>query len=176
MGNHECYAIPDPANPGQYLRKQNDSNYKQHRAFLNESPLGSQQHTDAIEWFKTLPVYLDLEYIRVVHACWHQPAIVQLKEILNEDNTIPDDIFMTASRLEHAHFRFIEDVVKSPEVKLPDGFSFLDSGKKKRTSIRVKWWAEDIPTYRYLALSVPAASLETLPYRLVKGVYTYTSD
>ena len=83
---------------------------------------------------------------------------------------------MTASRLEHAHFRFIEDVVKSPEVKLPDGFSFLDSGKKKRTSIRVKWWADDIPTYRNLALSVPAASLETLPDRLVKGVYTYDSD
>lgn len=180
MGNHEfnavCYATLDPTNPGQYLRKHNDGNYKQHQAFLNEFPLDSQQHTDTIEWFKTLPVYLDLEHIRVVHACWHQPAIVQLKEILNEDNTIPDDVFVTASRPEHAHFRLIEDVVKSPEVKLPDDFSFLDSGKKNRTYIRVKWWAEDIPTYRNLALSVPAASLETLPDRLVEGVYTYDSD
>ena len=74
MGNHEfnaiCYATEYPAGSGQYLRKHTDKNNNQHRAFLEQ--LTDEQSSHYIEWFKTMPLWLDLGGIRVVHACWHE--------------------------------------------------------------------------------------------------------
>ena len=76
MGNHEYNAVawttPDPQNPEQYLRRRTDKNWNQHKAFLEQVGEGSELHNSMIEWFKTLPVYLDLPELRAVHACGTQ--------------------------------------------------------------------------------------------------------
>jgi hypothetical protein len=73
MGNHEFNAIawftPDPDAPGKYLREHSDKNRKQTRAFLAAYG-GADDYADLIEWFRTLPMWLDLPGLRVVHACW----------------------------------------------------------------------------------------------------------
>lgn len=74
-GNHEYSAVawakPDPQNPEQYLRRRTDKNWNRHKAFLEKVGEGCEPHNSMIEWFKTLPVYLDLLELRVVHVCWH---------------------------------------------------------------------------------------------------------
>ena len=37
---------------------------------------------------------------------------------------------------------------KGPEVPLPAGISFEDKGGKVRHEVRVRWWQEDLSTYR----------------------------
>lgn len=80
MGNHELNAIawhtPDPRRPGEFLRphhspKWGASNRKQHAAFLAEVEADPELHSGIIDWFLTLPLWLDLPGLRVVHACWH---------------------------------------------------------------------------------------------------------
>jgi hypothetical protein len=39
---------------------------------------------DAISWFRTLPVWLDLPGLRVVHACWHDASREALVPFLDE--------------------------------------------------------------------------------------------
>lgn len=79
MGNHEfnavAYATSDPDHPGEYMRPHTDKNTRQHRAFLDEVVKGSELHQELIDWFKSLPLYLDLPELRVVHACWHEPSL-----------------------------------------------------------------------------------------------------
>ena len=79
MGNHEFNAIAwaqiDPASPGQHLRRRHDKNRRQHAAFLAEVGEDSDLHAEWIEWFLTLPLWLDLGALRVVHACWDPAAI-----------------------------------------------------------------------------------------------------
>lgn len=180
MGNHEfnaiCYATSHPDKPEQYLRPHTDKNYKQHKAFLDEFPLGSPEHQEVIEWFKTLPVFLDLEYIRIVHACWHQPTINKLNDVLNGNKTIPDSMYATASTKGHQHYQYIENVVKALEQELPDGTSFSDKDENPRTAIRVKWWSSELPTYRNLALTVPIESMSSIPETLIDDVYLYEDD
>ncbi len=69
MANHEfnaiCYATKLETG---YVRPHNEKNTHQHQAFLDEYPFGSAAHLDAIEWFKTLPIYLDLPDLGVVHV------------------------------------------------------------------------------------------------------------
>ena len=69
MGNHEFNAIawttPDPHNTGEFLRLHGKpGNLAQHRAFLAEVE-GKPLHTELIDWFRTLPLWLDLGGIRV---------------------------------------------------------------------------------------------------------------
>ena len=69
MGNHEFnaigYATEDPYSPGAFLRKRSDKNTNQHRAFLDQ--LTDAQRAHYIEWFKTLPLWLDLGDIHRQH-------------------------------------------------------------------------------------------------------------
>jgi hypothetical protein len=51
---------------------------------------------------------------------------------------------------------------KTPEVELPDGFSFKDKEGKVRTEVRVRWWQEDLSTYRKAAIG-PPADMQMIP-------------
>ena len=63
MGNHEFNAISyyTPRNAGGYLRDRSHKNTIQHRAFLDEFENAPQEWSETIEWFKTLPLWIDLE-------------------------------------------------------------------------------------------------------------------
>ena len=77
LGNHELnaigYATPHPSRPGEYLRPHTDKNRMQHQEFLEAVVEGSEFHLKVVKWLQTLPVYLELDGIRVVHAWWHEP-------------------------------------------------------------------------------------------------------
>ncbi len=89
MGNHEFnainYATEDPSNPGECLRANRGhsgkcgKNREQHAEFLEQVVEGSAAHKFWVEWFRTLPPFLDLDGIRVVHGCWDDQAIATLK-------------------------------------------------------------------------------------------------
>ena len=82
MGNHELNAIawhtPDPKIPvtsfGHTSVRNGGKNRKQHEKFLAEVEHQPEVHSEIIGWFLTLPLWLDLPEIRVVHACWHQES------------------------------------------------------------------------------------------------------
>ena len=91
MGNHELNAIawhtPDPRVPGDFLRshlnaKWGAKNRQQHAAFLAEMESRPDLHADIIDWFLTLPLWLDLPGLRIVHACWHPPFMAYLSPML----------------------------------------------------------------------------------------------
>jgi hypothetical protein len=76
MGNHEFNAIgwatPDGRNG--FLRQRTPKNFAQHSVFLEQIGADSDNHAEAIAWFKTLPLWLNLGGLRVIHACWHAPS------------------------------------------------------------------------------------------------------
>src|SRR5690606_1089046 len=95
MGNHEfnavAWTIPDSASPGEFLRPHSEKNRKQHQTFLDQFGDGSPKHKECIEWFRTLPLYLDLPGLRVVHACWHTPSLQALHPFLDDQGCIKPD-------------------------------------------------------------------------------------
>lgn len=102
MGNHEfnavAWSIKDPENPGQYLRCHSDKNLDQHKEFLKQVGEGSGQYKSMIEWFKTLPVYLDLPELRVVHACWFPEYIEAIDAHTDNENRLLDEPWEASSR------------------------------------------------------------------------------
>jgi Calcineurin-like phosphoesterase len=198
MGNHEfnaiAWATPDPDHPGKFLRDHHKpGNREQHQAFLDVVE-GTHLQKEITDWFKKLPLWLDLDLrqdvatdgvreasrdrapdspspgectdstnrparrrirIRVVHACWHQASIDLLSKAMGTSQRLTDEMIVLGSRKGDPIYKAIETVCKGPEVDLPPGFSFKDKEGKIRTEVRVRWWQEDLSTYRKAAIGPP---------------------
>ncbi len=77
MGNHEYNAVQfhteHPDRPGETLREQSPENIKQHQKVLDEIERSPGDWQDMLDWFRTLPMALEGETWRCVHACWSPP-------------------------------------------------------------------------------------------------------
>ena len=161
MGNHEFNAIgwatPDPAQPGQALRAHSPKNLAQHAAFLEQVSEGSALHAELIEWFRTLPPFLDLGGIRVCHAWWDPERIAYLGERFWDSSgaRMCDAFLVDAHRKPSRAYDAIEGVCKGLELKLPGLSYFVDHEGHKRTDVRCRWWNHAAQTYRDYAIVGP---------------------
>ena len=140
MGNHEYNAIAyhTSKEAGGYFREHSKKNYKQHEAVVKQ--LSCYQVCEAIDWFRTLPVALELDGINVVHASW-QPADIQTINRYIESHGKFTGSFLVESESKGSELNLaIERVLKGPEVQLRDGMSFKDKAGHERHRARVKWW------------------------------------
>ena len=166
MGNHEfnaiAWATADPDHPGEFFRPHGKpGNREQHQAFLSEVQ-GTSRHAEIIEWFKTLPLWIDLKAVRIVHACWHLPSMDYLAPLMEPDHTLTDELVMLGSRQSHPAYAAVEIICKGPEVKLPEGISFRDKEGKARYQVRVRWWQDDLSTYQKAAIG-PRDEIAKIP-------------
>lgn len=167
MGNHEfnaiAYATKNPHQEDEYLRPHTEKNRKQHAAFLEQVGEGSEQHKAFIDWFKTLPIYLDLEGVRVIHACWDKKSLEVIQPLLNADNILKDSAWLSVTQKDTDAFEAAETLLKGLEIPLPTGVEFLDKDDNPRSHIRTRWWETQSLTYRDLAI-VPDDVIERIPH------------
>ncbi|AMD00547.1 metallophosphoesterase [Halomonas chromatireducens] len=167
MGNHEfnavAWATPDPQQPDQYLRVHSDKNYGQHQAYLEQVGEGSELHRQHIDWFKTLPLHLDLEGLRVIHACWHPPSLRVLNDYTDQQQRILEDAWPTLCQKGKKPSDALETAIKGLELRLPSGYEFFDKDGNPHQHIRTRWWELEHLTYRDLAM-VPSDQIEAIPH------------
>jgi hypothetical protein len=165
MGNHEfnavAWATPDPEHPGEHLRPHNEKHKNQHREFLGQVGENSQRHRDMIDWFRQLPLYLELDELRVIHACWHAPSLKMLEEFTDAQGRILSDAWPALCCKGTAPFEALETAIKGLEISLPDGDCFYDKDGNIRYEIRTRWWELERASYRDMAM-VPAEQLEAI--------------
>jgi hypothetical protein len=152
MGNHEFnaigYATPRLDGSGAYLRPHSEKNNKQHHAFLREVEFGSGLHCELIEWFKTLPPYLDRGVLRVVHAWWHHEYIDHIGSQLLSSGKMSNDFLYAAYDKQSLSYRSMEGVTKGLEIKLPHGLTYQDKEGITRDEVRTQWWHESPKTFQ----------------------------
>jgi hypothetical protein len=166
LGNHEFNAIswctPDPERPGHFVRDHHKTgNRKQHQAFLDEVE-GLALHGEIVNWFKSLPLWLDLPGLRVVHACWNQASMDVLTSVLAPGARLTVPAVVRGNRPRDPVFEAIEVVCKGPEVRLPEGAGFQDKDGKLRRAVRVRWWLPEARRLRDAAI-VPPGDEERIP-------------
>lgn len=155
MGNHEFNAIAyhteHPASPGEHLRPHTSKNYKQHQEFLDQ--LTDEQQHRYIDWFKTLPLWLDLGAVRVVHACWHPGSMKVVASELGSNRFTTTEQLVNATSRDHPLYDAVEVLLKGPEISLVDRGqpAYRDKDGHRRTHARLRWWKEDATTLRELA-------------------------
>ncbi|MGV0991010.1 MAG: metallophosphoesterase [Mycobacterium sp.] len=156
MGNHEfnalAYSTERPGHPGSFLREHNQRNDEQHHAFIEQ--LTEQQHAHYLEWFWTLPLWLDLGDVRVVHACWHEPSMKVVEQACGGNRLLGVEHLLAASTRDHPLYEAVEILLKGPEVSLVDYGQpeYLDKGNHPREKARIRWWNDGATTLREIAV------------------------
>ncbi len=182
MGNHELNAIawhtPDIEDSTDFLRTHfhpdwGPKNRAQHAAFLAEVEDKPALHAEIIDWFLTLPLWLDLPALQVVHACWHPDFLKWLAPKLHEKRFLTRELMVAATDEDEAEkdtatpsiFKAVECLTKGIEIPLPGGHHFQDKDGHTRRRVRVRWWDEKATTYRSAAMLSPTecAALPDLP-------------
>jgi hypothetical protein len=148
MGNHEFNALAfhkkHPSKEGEWLRPRSNKNLQQHIRFLEEYLPRKDELNEVLEFFDTLPLWLDLDGIRVVHACW-KPSQMQ---VLNGNSRLTSDLLIQANTQGTPEYAAIEELLKGVEYTLPEGKFFHDKDGNERNAVRVKWWINENCTLR----------------------------
>lgn len=137
LGNHEYnfVAINTFDQDNQPLRP--TKKIRQHRStFLS---ISETQIEFWVDWFKTLPFFIELDNLRIVHAAWDDNFI----QYLNENYptlSLQDKIPQSLKRKSH-DFKAINYLLKGPELKNIDQLP-IDGTYKQFSGLRIKWWEQ----------------------------------
>ena len=150
MGNHEFNAVAF----AHHYRPHTHDNVRNHQAFLDQFA-DPTLYRETITWFASLPLWLDLGSLRVVHAYWGNEAIERVRETLGGPYvTTREQWELAATKPSNPHgpslFSDVELLLKGPETGigkygLP---KFRDKGGTVRGRMRLRWWDGDNATIR----------------------------
>jgi hypothetical protein len=183
MGNHEfnalAYHTRHPEDPNRFLRKHDvreGKNIRQHFQTLRQLP--PVELYDYLNWFRTLPLWLDLGELRVVHACWDKAAMARIQKEWNLDGGITTEFLAEATDPDTPLFDAVEDVLKGKELELPEGVFFSDKDGHRRRKLRVKWYEspQDQTYHSYAFQSGETFPNDPLPSELEQKICPYPED
>lgn len=172
MGNHELNAILFHRG----LRADSKKNRNQHHSFIEAFGFATPEALAWTDCFMTLPLWLDLDGLRLAHACWSIPDIATVTA-RRPDGRLQDSDLAEIGAESTPFGRAVKRIVSGPEVTLPAGHSFLDHKGHPRTEVRLAWWRNDAKTYRAAALSVPnVMALPDIPLPAGVAAEIYPAD
>lgn len=150
LGNHEFNAIRfHTFVNGKPLRPHSEKNVKQHRATLDQLAIPHpEEWAGWLDWFKKLPLFLDLGELRVVHAAWCEKSVAFLGNRRFND----DQLLIASSQPRTPEYKAVSAVLNGPELTLPEGCFYESKEGSLHGEIRVKWFGprDEAPTYRSL--------------------------
>ncbi len=177
LGNHEFNVLGMEINgaDGYPLRSHSRENLAQrantHAAFRDYP----EEWTNCLAWMRMLPLSLELQGCRVVHAAWHPPSL----EVIG-GRTFEDEGFLrVAFDKKTPEAKAVGISLKGIKVGLPRNGIHKDRFGHPRTKGRIRWWAN--PTGKdYAELLFPPytnAPRSTQPAsHSLKGVIPYPEE
>jgi hypothetical protein len=166
MGNHEFNALayhtpyrdgPKSNGLGTFLRPRSAKNQRQHQATLDQ--LTTEQLRSYLSWFRTLPLWLELDGIRAVHACWDMEAMDRIVEAGVLQDGVSDDFLHDACCPEGPLMDAVEVLLKGRECRLPKGVVFQDKEGHSRNVMRTRWY-ENPNGHTYRTYAFQSAAIE----------------
>ncbi|MDH2435129.1 metallophosphoesterase [Pokkaliibacter sp. MBI-7] len=151
MGNHEynaiCYCTHTDKGPGkQPLREHNARHERMIRETLAQFALYQHEWETFLQWFMTLPLFIEETHFRVVHACWDDALIRRFAERC--PNGVMDHDFLLRSVTPGSfEFDVAERLMRGTDLRLPDGRFISSRDGVHRRFFRTSYWLDNPQTY-----------------------------
>lgn len=149
MGNHEYNAItfstPCPEEDD-YLRAHNTRHTRLIAETLEQYADYQDEWQDCVEWMKSLPLFLETEHFRVVHACWDQILIDELRQ-RSPAGLIDMDFIYRSTDHDTIEARIIDRLTRGTGLLLPEDHVINGRDGFNRRHFRTKFWAASPKTY-----------------------------
>ena len=124
----------------EFLRPHTPKNIRQHQETLDQ--LCPTELDEYLAWFRMLPVALDLNELRIIHACWDDASIAFVNEQLTTSEPFNPEFMSEATTQGTDLFERIERILKGPEVQLPAGVQVHDKDGHTRRRVRIRWFED----------------------------------
>lgn len=151
MGNHEWYALgwTTPALPSsgrEFAREHNP----RHERLIRETLAQFEQYPgdwhDFLGWFHKLPLFVDAERFRLVHACWDAEMIERLRTE-HPDGRIDRAFVQQAGDPDSFAAHCMQRLLRGLDMPLPRGLTLTSHDGFIRSVFRTKFWESDPQTY-----------------------------
>lgn len=180
LGNHELNAIIYHLKDKQgfSLVKQPSKYFLSLFKTINEYATNSEEWREHLKWMRSLPLYLDLGEIRVVHACWSEEA-VKVADSIYAEGKIKKKVFRKIHRKVDSEIsKNVWLLTKGVNLKMPGDLKIVNNKGVSPRSIRTKWW--DIPegkTFEQLSFESKFKLPEyTVPMEILPSTYPYPKN
>jgi len=139
LGNHEISIIISHIKNKGYPFLQSDiSEIKTLQEFV-EFPDEWSSH---IKWLRSLPLFLEMGDIRVVHACWSDLAVDFIKQNL-PPGKIKKGIFRQINKNPASEYgQSIWTLTKGLQFKMPGDLKIINNKGTSPRSFRMRWWED----------------------------------
>ena len=151
LGNHEynamCYCTEGRAgSKAQYLREHNARNHRLIRETLDQFEGHQDEWREFLAWFHQIPLFLEKENFRVVHACWDDGLINEMQSTLGCNHMNEEFLHASMDRESFAG-RLVDRLTRGTALKLPDGRSITAKDGFVRHFFRTKFWETEPEVY-----------------------------
>lgn len=152
MGNHEinaiAYTTAAPPGTGQkHLREHNQRNNRLIAETLEQFAGFPEEWRMFLDWFQTLPLFIETPDFRVVHACWDEALIAAYKERYHSNLVNKEVLEQTAERGSFG-WQVVDRLTRGTDIRLPRGVTITSRDGFTRDVFRTKFWARNPKTYR----------------------------
>lgn len=95
-----------------------------------------------LKWMRKLPFFLDLDGIRVVHACWSDKHINIIKEDISKEIPVKDIFRNYFKKPQLELSKAITILTKGMDFELPGDLKIINNKGISPRSFRMRWWEE----------------------------------
>lgn len=149
MGNHEynvyCHATPHPGKDA-YLQKHTPHADRLVAETFEQFANYPNDLKEYLSWFSQLPLFLENQAFRVVHACWDDLAITEYIKRYDSCQVSPE-ILVESAEKGGAADRILDRLLRGTDIRLPDDHVIRSRDGFERRYFRAKFWAEEPKTY-----------------------------
>jgi Calcineurin-like phosphoesterase len=151
LGNHEynamCYCTRGRDESDHlFLREHNARNHRLIRETLEQFEEHPKEWQQFLNWFHEIPLFLEKEHFRVVHACWDAKAIVRFKK-MSPFHCLDLDMLYESARDGSFLGAFVDRLTRGTSLDLPDNQTIISRDGYVRNVFRTKFWNEEPETY-----------------------------
>jgi len=147
LGNHEynalAYATPAPPESGMdYVRPHTAHNRRQLGETLAEFEAYPEEWRWFLNWFQTLPLFMEWDDFRVAHACWDAVLIAQHKQNFDSQGHFDHQFLLASAQPGSLEARIMHRLTRGLDVALPKGVTVKSRDGVERRRFRAKFWGE----------------------------------
>lgn len=151
LGNHEynamCYCTESRNDTRKtFLREHNARNHRLIRETLEQFEDFGGEWAAFLKWFQQIPLFLEKEHFRVVHACWDSPSIERFKA-LSPTHCVTEDLLHASADPDSFEAKVVDRLTRGTALDLPNGETILSKDGYVRNVFRTKFWGEGAKTY-----------------------------
>ena len=152
MGNHEynylSYCTEGKEGSGMsYLREHSPRHHRILAETIEQLADYPEEREIYQQWIREMPLYIEFEHFRVVHACWHHNLIERF-EAKYPNHIIDDDFLHRSSKRGTFEWALMDRLLRGTHLSLPKGEVMVSKDGYERRFFRTKFWEESPEYYR----------------------------